>query len=283
MGKHHFCAVVVAGSVFAACGGNDAKPDALIKIPDAAIDAKIFLDAPPPVYDLSCLGNPVLTTATATITLSGTVSEIGFDVATMMPTMTPLVGATVDACKLNCTGAANKLDTVTSIAGGVFTTAAIATNPANHSLDGYLRINNTGDRQTFIYPPEPFRADQANIPVFTFPNTLIDTLVQFGLITQSPGNAILGIALVDCAGTPISDAANVTLSIKQGGVDVPGTTVIDASQFSPMAGGGYIVTQVPPAVTVVGASYKSMPFLSVTVTTVATSTIQTLLRPGGYP
>src|SRR5262245_29472005 len=69
-----FVAVTALGLV--ACGSKEkAKPDA--PMPDAPIDAKP-IDAPPdePMFDLSCAGNPLPTTADDPVTAAGTTEQI---------------------------------------------------------------------------------------------------------------------------------------------------------------------------------------------------------------
>src|ERR1700689_1537858 len=75
MGNLRVCFVVALATT--ACGGGSAKsPDAAVKLIDAEPgDSKGFMDAPPPMFDFSCMGNTAPTTATATITVMGTVEE----------------------------------------------------------------------------------------------------------------------------------------------------------------------------------------------------------------
>src|ERR1043165_6452255 len=74
MGNLRFAAAIL---FVAACGSDHgAMPDA--KMADAAkmIDAKVFMDAPPPTYDLSCYGMTPGTTVDTAITVTGTVGEL---------------------------------------------------------------------------------------------------------------------------------------------------------------------------------------------------------------
>src|SRR5258706_9991272 len=64
--------IVLVGLV--ACGGNNNAPDAKVVVQDAPPDQKVFLDAPPPMFDTSCIGNSP-PTPSATVTIAGNVQE----------------------------------------------------------------------------------------------------------------------------------------------------------------------------------------------------------------
>jgi Flp pilus assembly protein TadG len=81
--------------------------------------------------------------------------------------------------------------------------------------------------------------------------------------------------------TPITDSANVTITVKQGGTAVAGTTVLDASQFDSMAAGTFLVCGVPAnPTTEVSAMYMGHQLLAHNVKTVAGDTTATILVPG---
>jgi len=63
-------------------------------------------------------------------------------------------------------------------------------------------------------------------------------------------------------------------------VDVAGTTVVDASQFSAMAAGTFIVFNVPTGATEVGATYMGHTLRAHTVLSVAGQTTATQIKPG---
>ncbi|HEU0035733.1 MAG TPA: hypothetical protein VFQ53_34210 [Kofleriaceae bacterium] len=274
MSKLHACAqvAIVAISSFAvACGGGDggAKPDAPpIVVPDAAPDAP---PPPPdaPEYDFSCMNNPAPTTAPATITVSGTAN--GIDLNGTQPQINPLDGATVNACKGNCT-AANKLDTQTSDANGNFTTKALTTGGV--PLDGYIRVTKTGYRTSNIFPPAPLVADTAGVPAVAFSTTAFQAAVLFLQVTQTAGNGDVTLFVTDCANTPIMGAQ---VTVKQGGTDVG--QIIDAGSFG-QGGGTFIVFDVPPGDTEVSATYNGMTLRAHTVTTFGDQTTATQIRPG---
>lgn len=275
-------ALVVPG--LAACGSKAAKtPDAAPPKPDAPVDSTPPMpDAPPPPdapsYDFSCLGKPLPTTASATVTVSGTAEEVAIN--GVSPGLNPLVGATLDACAAagsDCMGT-NQLATAMSGSGGAYSVGPITTNGT--PVDAYVHVTATNDRPTDEYPSSPIAADLSGIPIITFSSSAFSALVQYLHITQSDANGNLGILVTDCANTPIGDSANLTLSVQQNGMDVPNTTVLDGGQFSSMAAGTYFVFNVPPGATAVSATYKGMTLLAHTVGVVAQTTTATQIKPG---
>jgi hypothetical protein len=269
----------------AACGSNAAKtPDAAPPKPDAApIDSPPPTpDSPPPpdapAYDFSCLGQPLPTTAPATVSVSGTVEEVA--ISGVSPGINPLSGASLVACAngaADCMNA-NQLATATSDMTGAYTVGPITTNGA--PVDAYVHLTHTGDRPTDEYPASPIAATLSGVPIITFQTTAFSELVTYLHITQDDANGNLTILVTDCAGTAIGDSANLTLSVQQNGADVPNTTVLDGGQLSSMAAGIYFVFNVPPGATAVSATYKGMNLLAHTVGAVAQETTATEIKPG---
>lgn len=262
----------------AACGSSNGgkQVDAQIKVPDAPPDAKMWMDAPPPMYDFSCAGNTAPTTALDPVNVSGTVTELG--VSGMAPTFTMLANATVDACKGNCTGP-NRLATATTDANGAFTDANVATGGA--PLDGYAKMTppagNT-DRVIFAYPPVPLVKDFTSVPVLTFTPQALVGLSILGY-SQMANKGMVAIIVTDCAGTRITDSANITLSIN--GTTPAKSDTLDAGALNMMGAGLFVVFNVAPgATTTVGAKYMSMTLLAHTVAVTAGTTTETQVRPG---
>jgi hypothetical protein len=280
MGKLSACLAIA----LAACGSSNSKPaDAPpIVVPDAAPDAKVFQDAPidaPPVFDLACVGNSTYPAAAANVTISGTAYQV--DVSGITPSMTPLAGAKVEACQGNCAGP-NSLATATSDSSGGYSDGPIATGGTHLAV--YLKITppmGSTDEPVLEYPGEDLTADFMGAPVFTLTPGALTALMTFAGCTVSAGNTILGVAVTDCSNTPITDSANVMLSIKNNGSDVTGTTTINLGQFTAMAKGTYLVCNVPASTALsVGATYKGMTFLAHDVTSVANEITATQVRPG---
>jgi len=260
----------------AACGGDDGNKtsDAGVDAPDQQADAAI--DTPTgPTFDFSCLGNAAPTTATANITLSGTVEQVSFS------GLNGVEGASVHACvaNTNCTGQNDKA-MATSAADGSFTLGPIATGGVPADL--YAKLTGNGLRETHTYAPSPFVADQSDIPVLTFDPSLISLIP--GCNQMDNVNGMLGLAITDCANNPISDTANINLIVKQNGATVTGTKVVDLGGISSAYAGTYLVCNVPAnagsTTTEVGATYKTMTLRSHNVTIVAGTTTATGIRPG---
>lgn len=271
---------LVAAILFiGACGNDNANAiDARPIDSTPAIDAKVFMDAPPPTYDFSCMTNPAPAagSATANVTVSGTVQEVSLNGTT--PTVTALDGATLNACKAgaaNCSGGNKDAGPVTSAGGGMYSLGPIATN--TNPIDTFIAMTKTGDRDTYVYAPQPIAMDLGNVPVLTFTNTAFTAITTFLSIQQSAANGTLGVAVTDCANMPVDGA---TIVVQQGGNPVANTTDLDTGTLDPSAAGGHIVFNVPPGDTEVSATLGSMTFRARTVKVVAASTTETIVRPG---
>ncbi len=283
MGKLSACLVLA----LAACGSSNSKkpPDAQIVVPDAPPDAKVFLDAAidaPPVFNLACLGNTTYPTAAANITVSGTANEV--TVSGAQPMFTPMSGATVDVCQGNCSGngAGNaNLKSTTTDSAGAFSDGPFPTGGTHIAV--YLRLtaappNTNGDKVVLEYPGEDLTADFSGVPMFTLSTSALG-LLQIGGCTQDPTKGLVAVAVTDCSNTPISDSANVVLSIKQGSTAV-GDAPINIGQFVTQAKGTYLICNVPAGTTTVGATYKGMTFMAHDVNSVADEITATQVRPG---
>ena len=243
-------------ALVAACGSNNTKtPDAMIIVPDAPADAKVFMDAPPPMYDFSCLGNTGPATAPATITASGKTQELSMGGSQVIG------GATVTAHKGNML-----LGTATSDAttGDFMMTLATGGTP----IDGYLEslkvmtMGGTLYRTTFLYPPAPLAADTSNIPVLMVSTSTWSTLEGIASATQDDtANGAFFLIVTDCGTSQINGA---TVSVKHGGNSVG--TVFDVGQLSSMAAGIFIVFNVPDGSADVTVSYMSTTYPTKTLT-----------------
>lgn len=259
----------------AACGddGGSAKPDATVIIVDAAVDAAP--DTPPlpdaPSYDFSCMGNAAPTTATATVSISGTAQEVTLQ--GMTPSIMPKNGVMVKACTGNCTGQ-NLKDTQTTANAGTFATAAITTGGT--PINGYLDATVSTAKRTLVFPPSPLIANTPNVPILMFSNAVWQALPLFvGTPDPQKGHAV--IAVTDCAMMPIDGA---TISVKQNGTAVAGTTEFDLGALSAMAAGAHLVLNIPPGDTEVGATYNGMTLRAHVIMSVADSVSETIVRPG---
>lgn len=280
MGKLHACFVVAVGALAAACGddGGSAKQDAAV-IPDAKVWMDAGIDAPP-MFDLSCNGNTAPTTAAANITLSGFAQEFDLN-ASFQFTQEPIVDADVKACDtVACNGAADGMDATDT--AGDWSIGPIATGGT--PLADYLQLTNTNVRTTLVYPHAPFVADQAGIPFLTFGPNIQGLLGNLYSDCADSTDPLLVVAVTDCTNTPISDTANIAITVRQGGSPVASAMVHDLSEI-PMApaqvAGLFLICGVPANdATEIGATYSGMTFLAHTVKTIASGTTSTQVRPG---
>jgi hypothetical protein len=280
MGKLRFVALCLA---IAACGSDDrngpadASIDAKVVLPDA----KVFMDAPPPVYDFSCIGNAAPTMADANITLTGTVQQL--DIQGITPSLSAVADASLKACvagAANCTGQNQKGTTATSAADGSFSIGPIATSMA--PLDVYVEMTKTNTRSVLSYPPSAFTTAPPTIPVLTFTDDALTTLGALGCNQDQNGaNGVIGLAVTDCANKPISDLDEANIVIKQNGTAVTGLGIVNLGSVNQQAAGTFLICNVPPdAATNVGATYKTMALRAHDVKIVADTITATILRPG---
>jgi hypothetical protein len=260
----------------AACGSSSGSKqiDASVAIDAKAIDAKVFLDAPTPDapnYDFTCFGQQNPTTAANPISAAGTTETLNSQFQ-----QTPVGGVTVEACPASsftcpASGTGARLATTTSDATqGTFTLSTVATGGT--PLDAYIKAAKTGERTSYVYPPNAITADIAMIPVLMLSNAQLATLGLVLGASPNAADAIVVIVPVDCQNNPVMGA---TVSVKQGSTEV-------GTQYSLM--GATIVTDVPPDSaangTTITVTYGSMTFPVRTVTAFGASDISTTVRPG---
>jgi hypothetical protein len=255
----------------AACNPTNVTTDALVSI-DAPLD-----------FDFTCQNKVAPTTSLDPVSVTGVIQEVYTDDG--KATQRPLEGAKIDGCRsaaADCMGT-NKVGTTMSAADGTFTIGPVATGGAPQEL--FLSVTKVGERTTRLYFATPITVNQVpGHPGDDYPilqNAFVAQLAALGL-TQDATKAMLGIQLLDCSDLPISDAANVVLSVKQAGTEVTGTNVLNAGKLSPMFAGGYFILNVPAGTIEVGATHAGKALLSRTVVLVAGTTTETQLRPGHY-
>ncbi|MDB4954991.1 MAG: hypothetical protein JWO36_2560 [Myxococcales bacterium] len=256
MGKLRAC-VVIALVALVACGSSNNTTPVDAKAIDAPrpIDAKIFMDAPPPMYDLTCFGVTPPTTADATVTVSGTTET--FNQSLMLQAVPSVAISTYKS------GVVAPLDTVTSSAtDGTFTTGMLVTG--GMPLDAYAKASKAGYRTTYLYPPSPLTKGLAMVPVPVLTTTsfaLAVQLVSNSMDTQDDANnGAMLVTVTDCALTPMTGA---TLNVKQSNASVG--HIYDLGALSAAAAGVYLVTNVPDGPTSISAVYNAMNFPAHTV------------------
>jgi hypothetical protein len=272
----------------AACGGSDSSKqvDAGTQTADAPADAKVFEDAPAPTYDFSCKSSSAPTTAATSITLSGTVQHL--DLVGTTPSATPVDGSVVKVCtdgSLCINAMSGERARAYSDATGAFALGPIDNAPNPAPLDVFLRMASGNVRTTLVYPPSPWIADQANIPILSLSSNVMTALgVACG--HSDTGNGLVAVAITDCANKPITDTQNVKITITQNGAAVPTVSVFDLGGLSSQFAGTFFVCSVPAnstsflGATTISAAYKGMPMLDVLVRIQQGGTTATVVRPG---
>lgn len=272
-------AVLAATLFVAACGKNDAKPDAPIVLIDAAIDARP-IDAPPdaPNFDFSCVGMPLPTTADDPVTATGTTEQLSLGG----------IGAAADVTVKTFRNVTPPvlLNTVTSDVNGAYTTGNLVTGGV--PLDAYIEGSKDTLRTTFVFPPQPVSKVQPMVPVLTAAATDFAQLVGF-LATNGQDDTTSGalfVLVTDCSNTPVNGA---TLSVKQGGNAVG--DLHDLGALQAQAAGIWLAFDVPDGAVEVNATFGSTTFLAHTVRAFKQNTTDitngslttTIVRPGPLP
>jgi hypothetical protein len=260
MGNLRFAAAIL----FVAACGNDHAQTVDAAVDSKMIDAKVWMDAPPPTYDLSCYGMQPGTTVAAMITLTGTVGELS------QAGISGLGGKPVTAYKVGSTApAASAVSSVVAGSEGEFTLGPITTNG---DAIQFVKAQDTGTtyRTTYLYPPNPIRASFDGLPVPMIDQGTVDQLAIIGDQDDSV-NGLIFIAVNDCSTTMPAAIDGASVSVKQNNQDVG--TVFDVGQFIPEAAGTFIVLNVPDGDTQVSASYNGMNF--------PTHTVRAYKKPNG--
>ena len=220
------CLALVSVLVLPACGGGDSDDDG---DDTPTIDAPVgptadsppgTPDAPPVVPDadplapdampgFACLGNPIPTTAPATVNISGDVAEVTTGGEVLKS------GVTVEAFR---TGNPTPVDSDVSAATTGAYTLAIATQPPMTPADGYLRADPGMNCQTitggadecktvFLFPPTLIFEDIQVAPVRTVGNQAFGFLHTLaGATAPVAGTSAIAIVVTDCDGNPLAGA-----------------------------------------------------------------------------
>ena len=232
----------------AACGSDHGgTADAqIIVTKDAAIDAKVWMDAPPgPTYDLSCYGATAGTNVADPITISGSTSTFS------MSGQAPVGAVAVSVFKV---GGATAAASTTSDAQGNFTLTNVATGGT--ALE-HLVASKATYRTTYLYPSDPVRASIAGVPAIVITEQIFDLIATMGAnVTQDDDvNGSLLIAVTDCSVAQPTPLEGATLSVKQGNTEVG--DVFDLGAFG---AGAFFVFNVPDGATDVTVTFDNMTF-----------------------
>lgn len=197
----------------------------------------------------ACDGQAFPTTATSTITVTGTVAEFG---------SSGVVGARVDAFK---TGTAGSIDSATTDAQGNFT---LTIPTGGVPLDGYIKASKTGYVDTYAYPSAPLPAN-ASITLTVVTPSEFNLLAASMSVTPTAGDGALAIRPVDCTGAVVTGATV--------GTSPASTPYSDGS-------GDFFEFNLAPGSVTVSASYQSHTFHSHPVVAFADAVTITIVAPG---
>ena len=200
-----------------------------------------------PLY--SCTNTAYPTTAPASITVTGTVTEFA---------SSAVAGARVDAFK---NGTATSIDSATTDSLGRFS-LTVATGGV--PLDGYLRAAKTGYLTTYAFPSAPLPANTSLTLAVVTPGEF-NILASASGVTPVAGKGSLAIRPVDCTG-----AAAVGGTV---------ATSPAATAYSDGSGDFFEFNLAPGSVTVGGAT-QSHVFHQHAVTAFADAVTITIVAPG---
>lgn len=157
-------------------GGGGLEADAAVTGPDA----KVFLDAPANVP--------------AMLTLSGTTSERG------LSGTSNTAGVTITAYRVSDDMV---LATATSDAQGTY---ALHVTTGGAAVDAYLKASKSGYVDIYLYPAQPYFADDTDGAINMMTPSNKDLLNNFASGGQQAGKGMVGLAVFDAQGNPVSGA-----------------------------------------------------------------------------
>lgn len=255
MGKLRFVALCLA---FTACGSDKATPvDAAIDSP-RPIDAKVFMDAPPVMYNFACYGMTPGTTVGDPIVVSGSAGAVSTSAG-----IDPLPDVAIDFYKVGSTTSAAS---TTSNAQGEYTSGNLTGGVAVDYIRGALAAHRT----TYLFPPQPIRMTlPGDVPVPLVSNQLFGMVSL--LTTQDENKGALLVTVTDCSISMPKLIDGATLHVQQNNLDVG--EPFDVGQFLPEAAGTFFVFNVPEGVTQVWATYDGKTF--------PTRTVRAFKKPAG--
>jgi hypothetical protein len=248
MGNLRAC-FAIASLALVACGSDNSKVDASIIIQDTQMpDMKIFQDAPPPMYDLTCLGSAAPTTAMNPITIAGTTTTLSMSGAMAVPDVD------VDVFRSSSPTA---VASVMSDSTGAYMTGNISTGGT--PLAGYVRAMEPTYRTTYLYPPTVVAASLTDVPVVMISNSLFEQLTGIIQVAQDDmNNGAMIVLVTDCAVPMPAPIDGATVKVQQNGADVG--TIFDLGALAAQAAGTFFVFNVPDGTTQIQVSYDGMMF-----------------------
>jgi hypothetical protein len=174
-----------------------------------------------PTAGFECLGQPLPTTAPATVSVSGRITQ-------NFTSPTALRGAYVVAFR---TGDTTKLATDSSKTNGLY---SVSITTGGTPVDGYIRVtDSTRHLPTYAYPPVPLAASETT-DVFMPTASEFSFLAAAAGITPVNGDGFIGVLVKDCSGAAIVGATVAstpagTVRYNAGGVPSSSATATDST------------------------------------------------------
>lgn len=214
-----------------------------------------------------CLGDPLPTTATATVTVNGTITH-------SVLTPAPDSGAKVRAFK---TGTVAALDSATTGANGLY---SITLTTGGTPVDGYIQVTKSGYLDTYGYPAQPLTAN-ATQSVLLLTSSEFTTLSGFAGATHVAGKSTIAVVVQNCDGQPIAGA--MVTSTPAGTVRYNSSGAPSSSATSTSADGVAYILNVDAGDVQVSASGGGHTLRAHTVNARADALVITAITPGPLP
>lgn len=272
--------VALLAALAAACGGSSSStPDAAKAVDAAKVVDAAPPDAPPadafipqdaPAGNFACAGQPLPTTAPATVAIAGTAQSASAG------GLSPAAGVTVKAFAV---GTQAPLATTSTSGTGAY---SLSVPTGGAALDGYLLGTKQGFRDSYVYPPAKIFQDLPDATVLMLMPSTFDLLLTIAGATQTAGHGAIGIAVVDCNGDPVPGATVTaqavgggpvgTIRYTSGQLPTPSATSTDASGLA-------FVFDVPVGEVTVNAVVAGTPLRGHVVRSYADANTTTVVRP----
>jgi hypothetical protein len=184
-----------------------------------------------------CSGQPLPTTAPATINVGGNTVTVGLGGQQALPDV---------AVEVFVGASATPVATTTSNAQAAYT---FPLNTGGTPLDGYIHGTKATYMDTYLYPPSPLAADQMNASVLVISSNIFSLLQNFASVTQTAGNGFIGIVVSDCSQMPVGGATVTTVpagTVRYNVSNVPSNTAMTTD----IDGVAYVFNLPPGTVTV---------------------------------
>jgi len=217
-------------------------------------------DAAPDPF--GCLGQPLPTTAPATVTVSGIV---------VAPDQTPVDAVALDAF---VGASATPAATTTSNATGAFT---FDLSTGGTPVDGFIQGSKAGFIDTFYYAPVPLAASTTRATILISTPSTFSTIAALAQVVPDPTMGTVVIGVVNCQAAPVEGA---TVTVQPAGTtrylrnNVPNVlaTATDATGLA-------LVFNVPAGAATVGASFGGLTLRSHPLTVRANVITVTVVAP----